>query len=243
MEQIINQNSQLIKQLKEKILEEEKKLSEIKTERIDISKFSEYYKQKKPGMELPKPEELKKLAEEERKERAQAQLDIINNLKADLDTAITANDTAIQNLNEIIEQIKNMLSAKDILLNSQSDTNSSQSNNSNTKSSSTNINNGPSNPKIRQSKKAKNQLKNMIGTKKDTGVINVADFKQMLHSESYEELVTQAKQLRGPFSKNDITVFYDVAFKTLKRNDEKRIVNQHGNTMINKIDEILRFKY
>ena len=200
-----------------------------------------WFRQKKTSINLPTPEELKQLAEKERTDRANAQEAIIANLKNDLGTAIADNDTAIQNLHETIEQIKDMLSAKDILLNSQSDTNSSQSNNSNTKSSSTNINNGPSNPKIRQSKKAKNQLKNMIGTKKDTGVINVADFKQMLHSESYEELVTQAKQLRSPFSKNDIAVFYDVAFKTLKRNDEKRIVDQHGHTMIQKIDEILRF--
>jgi hypothetical protein len=75
----------------------------------------------------------------------------------------------------------------------------------------------PSDPKMSQSQKAKNMLKDMIGTSKDTGRIDIIDFKNMLHSNSYEQMVAMAKQLRGPINKGDLTKFYDIAWENITR--------------------------
>lgn len=223
MKEVLKQNEKEIADLQKKIEEEENKLIELKAKEIDISKFAEFYKQKNPKTPVPDVDKLRQMAQDERDKVIAAKETHIAELKADLGTAITEQENATNALNDAITELKKALESKDIYIDSQStDESSSTPNQNNSVVQNTNSGNvQASDPKMSQSKKSGNMLEDMIGTKKDTGSIDLEDFKDMLHSHSYEQMVAMAKQLKGPIKKGDLTEFYDLAWKNLKRQHDR----------------------
>lgn len=234
MQNVIVENANEIKKLQEKIAKEENELNELKTKEINISEFADFFKQKNPKTPVPDVDTLKDMARKERDAAITAKETIIAEMKTDLGTAITEQNNATIALEKAIKDIENTLAEKDIYVGSQSinENSPTQSQNNSVVQNTNSGNTQASNKKMSQARKAGNMLKDMIGTKKDTGSIDIEDFKDMLHSNSYEEMVAMAKQLKGPIKKGDLTKFYDLAWKDLKHQNDIAGVSR-------KIDSIL----
>lgn len=234
MKDLIEENAKQIRKLQEEIIKQEEELKKIKEQQIDVAAFTEIYKRANPGVTLPDISELKKMATEERDNAIKRKKQDIKDLKADLETATAAQNAATIELNNAIKDIENTLAEKNIYVGAQSiseDTPTPSNNNSNVQNTSTG-NTQIVDPKSSQSKRAGNMLKDMIGTRKDTGSIDVEDFKDMIHSHSYEEMVAMAKQLRGPLKKHDLRVFYDIAWEDINKQHQKQKLEQEINNTL-----------
>lgn len=216
MKHTIEQNKQLINDLRKDISQEKAELHKLQTTPIDITKYAEFYKSKNPNATPPTLDELKTLATEDRDTAIKALQDSITEKESDLQSAITENSNATQSLTALIKSLEAKLASKDIYVGSQAISEDSPSSTDSQLPSMAANTFGSENPdpNLPQSKKAKNMMKNMVET------TDVETFRDYLQQYSYEELVAMAKKLKGPFNKNNLDEFLSVAYNDMHRLDK-----------------------
>jgi len=210
MDAIIAKNNQLIQKLEAQILQKKQELLDLQQKPIDVSK---YFQVKNQNLT---PDQLKQLEEDAKKDAIKDAQDAIDDLQKDLKDAKAAQKKVVEKLNNYKEKIENMLAEKNIYVGSQSikENDSNDSNKLPDTASNKFGMTATGNSKLKQRQKAKNMLENMmLGT-------DVADFREMLNQYSYEDMVAMAYQLRGPFNKNKLRRFYDIALEDMKNKDE-----------------------
>lgn len=210
MDAIIAKNNQLIQKLEAQILQKKQELLDLQQKPIDVSK---YFQVKNQNLT---PDQLKQLEENAKKDAMKSAQKAIKELQKDLKDAKAAQKEVVEKLNNYKEKIENMLAEKNIYVGSQSikENDSNDSNKLPDTASNKFGMTATGNSKLKQRQKAKNMLENMmLGT-------DVADFREMLNQYSYEDMVAMAYQLRGPFNKNKLRRFYDIALEDMKNKDE-----------------------
>ena len=210
MDAIIAKNNQLIQKLEAQILQKKQELLDLQQKPIDVSK---YFQVKNQNLT---PDQLKQLEENAKKDAMKSAQKAIKELQKDLKDAKDAQKEVVEKLNNYKEKIENMLAEKNIYVGSQSikENDSNDSNKLPDTASNKFGMTATGNSKLKQRQKAKNMLENMmLGT-------DVADFREMLNQYSYEDMVAMAYQLRGPFNKNKLRRFYDIALEDMKNKDE-----------------------
>lgn len=215
LQQTIDQNKALINTLKSEISAEKAELHKLQTTPIDITKFSEFYKSKNSNVKVPPIDELKKLAKADREDTIKALTKSIKGKATDLQSAITENSKAIETIESLKKSLETKLASKDIFVGDQAISEDSQSTTDSTLPSMAANTFGSENPdpNLPQSKKAKNMMKNMIEK------TDLETFRDYLQQYSYQDLVAMAKQLKGPFNKNNLDDFLSVAYNDMKKSD------------------------
>lgn len=218
MDAIIAKNNQLIQKLEAQIIQKKQELLDLQQKPIDVSK---YFQVKNQNLT---PDQLKQLEEDAKNDAIKNAQDAINDLQADLKDAKDAQKEVVKKLNNYKEKIENMLAEKNIYVGSQS-IKENESNDSNKLPDAASNKFGMTatgNSKLKQRQKAKNMLENMmLGT-------DVADFREMLNQYSYEDMVAMAYQLRGPFNKNKLRRFYDIALEDMQNKDKNGTTTVKG---------------
>lgn len=212
MDATIAKNNQLIQKLEAQILQKKQELLDLQQKPIDVSK---YFQVKNQNLT---PDQLKQLEEDAKKDAIKNAQDAIDDLQKDLKDAKDAQKEVVEKLNNYKEKIENMLAEKNIYVGSQSikENDSNDSNKLPDTASNKFGMTATGNSKLKQKQKAKNMLENMmLGT-------DVADFREMLNQYSYEDMVAMAYQLRGPFNKNKLRRFYDIALEDMLGKDDTK---------------------
>lgn len=212
MDAIIAKNNQLIQKLEAQILQKKQELLDLQQKPIDVSK---YFQVKNQNLT---PDQLKQLEEDAKKDAMKSAQKAIKELQKDLKDAKDAQKEVVEKLNNYKEKIENMLAEKNIYVGSQSikENDSNDSNKLPDTASNKFGMTATGNSKLKQRQKAKNMLENMmLGT-------DVADFREMLNQYSYEDMVAMAYQLRGPFNKNKLRRFYDIALEDMLGKDDTK---------------------
>ena len=239
MLKIIDDNANDIKKLQSEIEKEEKELNDLKNKPVDIAEFAKFYQAKNSKLDMSDIDKLKDMANTEREKAITKKEAYIAEMKTDLGTAITEHNTATVKLQKSITELENYLAGKNIYVGSQSinekDIKPQPEPTRQSTTASVNSTNKP-NSKDSQTKRAAQMLEDMIGKYKRTGTINTIDFKNMLHSNYYEQLISGASQLRGKVNKNDITKFYEVAWEDFMHDTDKGLLIKINNILGTKIN-------
>lgn len=215
MKQTIEQNKALITSLRTEITNEKSELHTLKTTPIDITKYAEFYKSKNPNAKPPTLDDLKTLAQEDKDAAIKALEDSIYDKETDLQSALTENSSATLALTSLIKSLEAKLASKDIYVGSQaiSEDSPSVADSSLPSMAANTFGSENPDPNLPQSKKAKNMMKNMVEQ------TDLQTFRDYLQQYSYQDLVSMAKKLKGPFNKDNLDKFLSVAYKDMKRLD------------------------